>query len=294
MSKQNEIKKEYLNTIQNLKEIMLENPKWIKDWAIGIRNIVSNTSYSILNQLFLSLEMRKRGYKEPYFATFKQIKEAGAKLKKGSKGFTIWFYKPLEITKEVEKEVVDIDENGEEVVKTEIVQAKKTIPLLKRYIVFNVEDIEGIEIPNEESLEISKREIFEKVSDEVTLTYGNPAWVVGEKKILMPKVADFKTKDAFIAALFHEFSHYTHWKIGLMDLKADNYAFDEVVAETSAAVLCNIYNIDYPLERHAAYLKSWGKKLDDKEFEKALKEAGKVVEDVVKFLENTQAVDKAA
>jgi len=287
MSKLSEVRKEYTETISNLKETMLKNPEWVKDWTIGIRNIFSKTSYSVLNQLNLSMLMAIRGeHKEPYFATFKQIKEAGAKLKKGSKGYPIFFYKPYEIEKEVEREIVDIDENGNEIIRTEIVKVKKTIPLLKRYIVFNIEDIEGIEIPNEENLEISKKQIFEKISQEVTLTYGNPAWVVGEKKILMPKVADFESQDSFIAALFHEFSHYTHWKIGLMDLSKNTYAFDEVVAETSAAVLCNIFNIDYPLERHAGYLASWGKKLDDKQFEKALKEAGKVVEKIVKFLEN--------
>jgi len=293
MSKLNEVKKEYQKTISELKEIMLENPQWIKDWKIGIRNIFSKTSYSVLNQLNLSMLMAFRGeHKEPYFATFNQIKKAGAKLKKGSKGYPIFFYKPYEIEKEVEKEVIDIDENGNEVIKTEVIKVKKTIPLLRKYIVFNIEDIEGIEIPSEKNLEISKKEIFEKISKEVTLTYGNPAWVVGEKKILMPKVADFQNQDAFIAALFHEFSHYTHWKTGLMDLSKDNYAFDEVVAETSAAVLCNIFGIDYPLERHAAYLKGWGRRLDDKEFEKALKEAGKVVENIVEFLE-IQAVKVA-
>jgi len=290
MSKLSEVRKEYQKTISELKEVMLTNPKWVKDWVIGIRNFFGKTSYSVLNQINLAMLMAFRGeHKEPYFATFKQIKDRGYKLKKGSKGYPIYFYKPFEIEKEVEKEVVEIDENGDEVVKTEIVKVRKTIPLLKRYIVFNVEDIEGIEIPKEETLELSKREIFERIRDEVTITYGDPAWIVGEKKILMPRVADFASQDAFLAALLHEFSHYTHWKIGLMDI--DNvrgnktYAFNEVVAETSAAVLCNILKVDYPLERHAGYLKSWGELLSDKEFEKALKEAGKVVDNIVAHLE---------
>jgi len=277
MSRLKEVRKEYLKTIKTLKEEMLKNPRWVKDWRIGIRNFFSKTSYSVFNQLNLSMLMAIRGeHKEPYFATFKQIKEAGAKIKKGSKGYPIYFYKPYEIKKE--EEIEREDENGNII---EVIEVKKTIPLLKKYVIFNIEDVEGIEIPSEQKLEISKRQIFEKINNEVTITYGNPAWVVGESKILMPKVADFKNQDAFIAALFHEFSHYTHWKIGLMDLSKDNYAFDEVVAETSAAILCNIFNIDYPVDRHAGYLVSWGKKLDDREFEKALKEAGKVVEAVL-------------
>lgn len=279
MSKNTTIQKEYNQIISNLKKIMLENPKWVKDWTIGIKNYFSNTSYSILNQLNLSMLMASKGiHKEPYFATFKQILEAGAKLKKGSKGYPIWFYKPIEVESEEKKEIINEYGEKEEIIKKQ----KKMIFFLKKYIVFNIEDTD-IKLADDNIF--NNANFYQKIREEVNISYGNPAWIVGEKKILMPKIKDFKNKDSFIAALFHEFSHYTHWKLSLMDLSKDNYAFDEVVAETSAAVLCNYFKINYPVERHAGYLKSWGEKLNDKEFEKALKEAGKVVTEIVNFIE---------
>jgi antirestriction protein ArdC len=282
--KNNKIKTEYENTIKQLREEMLNNPKWAKDWNISIGNYFSKNRYSLFNQLNISKFMVSKKHKEPYFASFKQIAEAGYKLKKGSKGYPVYFYKPYSFEKEME--VID-RETGEE--KTEIVE--RTIPLLKKYVVFNIEDIEGIEMPKDEELKITSQEILEKIQQEVTLSYGNPAWIVGEKHIKMPKVNNFANQDVFMAALFHEFSHYTHWKIGLLDDKKVQvrYAFNEVVAETSATVLCNIFKVDYPLERHAGYLASWGKELNDRDFEKALKEAGKVVENIVEFLNNQVA-----
>ena len=77
---------------------------WKQEWAAAARqrNGATGRGYSGLNNLWLSHLATVRGYKDPRWLTFKQIKTAGYHLKKGSKGANIefWsFYDPENRTK---------------------------------------------------------------------------------------------------------------------------------------------------------------------------------------------------
>lgn len=274
------IREEYKEAIKELKEAMISNPKWIKDWSLGLRNFISKSSYSGINILLLSRLMKVRGHKQPYFITFNQAKEKGWKVKKGSKAYPIFFYKPYEIEKEVE--VID-EETGE--TKTEI--KKVTIPLLKKYNVFNIEDIEGdFELPNnEENIEPDLENLLNNIHAYIPIEYGNPAYYPARHIITMPKINDFESKEAYFAAIFHELTHST---MNFIDRSKLNRAEEELVAELGSVLLCKHFGIDYPIERHAGYIVSWGKDVNEKQFYSVLKHTFKAVEFLIQKLTDNQ------
>jgi len=287
MSKVKEIKKEFESILKELKEEMMNNPQWIKDWNINLKNFVSKTSYSGINILILSKIMAMKEHKEPYFVTFKQAQEKGWKVKKGAKSYPIFFYKSIE--KEIEERYLDIDEEGNEVEKVEI--KKITIPILKKYRVFNIEDIEG-DFEVEKDVEVKKPEfskLLENIKSYINIVYGNPAYYPAKHIITMPHIKDFESIDAYFAAIFHELTHST---MKFIDRSKLSKAEEELIAELGSVFLCKHFGISYPLERHAGYLKSWGREVEDKKFYSVLKHAFKAVEFLLEKLE-IQAVKVA-
>ena len=271
MSRLKEIRKEFEEILKELKKAMISNPQWIKDWHIEIKNFVSKTSYSGINILILSKIMALKEHKTPYFITFNQAKEKGWKVKKGAKSYPIFFYKPIE--KEIEEKYLDVDEEGNEVEKIEI--KKVTIPILKRYRVFNIEDIEGdFEIKTSDEVEPDFEKLLKNIKSYINIAYGNPAYYPQKHIITMPRIREFESIDAYFAALFHELTHSTK-KFFPRKL---SYAEEELVAELGSVFLCKHFGIEYPIERHAAYLKSWGEQVKGKKFYSILKECFKAVE----------------
>jgi antirestriction protein ArdC len=98
---------------------------WRKPWQAGIpRNAISNRPYSGINSLLLAITP----YGDPRWLTMKQANEKGGKVRKGEKSTLVIFWKQNPIKTE--------DKSGEEI--------EKLIPLLRYYLVFNVEQCEGV------------------------------------------------------------------------------------------------------------------------------------------------------
>ena len=95
-----------------------------------------------------------------------------------------------------------------------------------------------------------------------------PIWacyVPSLDKIHLPRKDAFSSADGYYATAFHELAHWTGAKSRLdRDFSSrfgdDQYAFEELVAEMSAAFLCQSHGID-ALTQHAAYVQSWVKVL---------------------------------
>ena len=97
---------------------------WLKPWhSTGNRAISRSTGrpYSLINQLLLP--------RPGEYATFKQIDEAGGRVKKGEKSSTVIFWKQI---KTMERN----PETGEE--------KEKLVPVLRYYQVFNLDQCENI------------------------------------------------------------------------------------------------------------------------------------------------------
>ena len=123
------IREKFKEALVELQNEMLNNSEWIKDWNICFKNFETNYQYNGINVLLIARNMLDRNHKQPYFMTFQQAKKASYKIKKGAKSYPIFFFniKEKEIKNEEEIETIKI-------------------PILRQYFLFNIEDIEGIEL----------------------------------------------------------------------------------------------------------------------------------------------------
>lgn len=246
---------------------------------VGAYNAVSGISYSLINQILLG--------KPGKWATFKQWKENGGKIKKGAKSSQVIFWHMYE--KEVK------DENGK--------LDKKRIPVLKYYNVFHVDDIENIDktksIFQEHEPEIRKafkpeeeaegiineylnREKIEFYQDGKPEAYYSPS----RDMIHIPNDNLFKKSNGFYSTIFHEMGHSTGHKKRLdRDMTglfgSPSYAREELIAEMTSSYLLNLTGLDdeSAIRNNTAYLQSWMEciKKDEKCFITACSRAEKAV-----------------
>ena len=125
-------------------------------WESGLT--VSGRPYNIMrrngrpsyyrggNNLRLSFVAMQHGYTDPRWGTFKQVQEMGGRIKKGEKGTHIEYY---QFEREVweknpktgkKEPVYEVDADGRMAVK----KARMPQPIIKSYVVFNAEQMEGI------------------------------------------------------------------------------------------------------------------------------------------------------
>ena len=267
------------NTIQERLNEMVENiiskiennetGSWFKSWAgCGIpTNFATKSSYNGFNILSLMFEAERNEYKSNYWLTFNQIKELKATVKKGEKSTPIFFFKPLKIKEE--------NENGEVI--------EKTIPLLKSYNVFNL-DQTSIELGNEDLKSDIKIEDF--ISNlNIEIKNSSEAFYSPKNDYVgIPNISLFDSVDNYYSVLMHELSHATGHETRLnRDLSgtfgSESYAKEELIAELGSVFLCSYLNIQSSI-RHEAYLKSWlgAIKAEPKLLWKSASEAQKILD----------------
>lgn len=232
---------------------------WTQPW-FGSERFVSHVNgkhYSLLNCILLG---------EPgEYATFNQVKNEGGKVKKGAKSKFVVYWNIIE------KE--ESDESGE--------VKKKTIPVLKYYNVFNLNDCEGVK--KKYLSDDDKRFIHETVLDAEGIVSHycemNPTLKIERSKesgsafyrpsadyIQVPRIEQFAKVEEFYSTLFHEMTHSTgHWsrlgrfqKSGAVGFGED-YGKEELIAELGAAALCGRCGVESndSFRNSAAYLKGW-------------------------------------
>ncbi len=207
-------------------------------------NAISHKNYHGINRLILGLESYKQGYSDSRWLTYKQAGDLGGNVRKGEKSTRVVFFKPLE--------VADKRNPGKTV----------TIPLARYYSVFNVgqcDDLRIEQISNESTIETDVLALARSLTT-VHLggdrAFHNPA----SREITMPHSSQFSDKSAFDATLLHEL---VHWTAPDVERKKDDYAFEELIAELGSVFLCESLGVEYKLEHHASYLKSWLEALKD-------------------------------
>lgn len=225
---------------------------WRRPWnALPAVNWVTQRPYQGINTLLLE---------SGEYATFKQISKAGGKIKKGSKGHLVVFWKMMEIEKEEGKE--------------------KTIPYLRYYHVFEINSqCEGlcskikthkVNNPLTEAERILKEYKEPPVISHVP---GKAFYRPSEDLISLPKPSLFHSSPDYYSTLFHELIHSTgHAKRlnreavsrGHISFGDHLYSQEELIAEIGAAMLCGVCGIDnITINNSTAYIKTWMEKLDD-------------------------------
>jgi len=266
---------------------------WVKPWSasgagdsLAPHNPASGTFYRGINFVWLSM-MQFGGQfgTSSKWMTYKQAQDKGAQVRKGAKGVQVVFYKPLEVTEQG---------SGD----------KKVIPLMKTYTVFNADFIDGL--PVDETItddapvnEFDTHEACEAfiLSSGANVKHGGDRafYSPGHDFIQLPNREDFKSAPDYYATALHELSHWSGHESRLnRDFSKSKrfgdsaYAFEELVAELGAAMLCAHSKIDGQLQ-HASYIASWLKvlKADSNAILKASAEAQKILD----FLTTEQVME---
>ena len=240
---------------------------WVRPWgtreSCNPRNPITGTRYRGFN--FMWLHMFAGGGN---FATWKQITEKKGTVKPGAKAIPILFWSKLPPGAKAPKgeTAEDLEEGG-----------RRGAPfILKTYMVFHLETAtEGLEhlLPPPPPM----RPVIERHAEaEAVICAWNRALRGGirhegdrafyspsEDKIVMPLQAAFHDDANYYATALHEIGHATgaaHRLDRTVGKRFGDlaYAFEELVAELSAAFLCAEIGIDGQLQ-HASYLASWAR-----------------------------------
>lgn len=256
---------------------------WIKPWhSTPYANAVTGHCYRGMNPLIATIDMMIYGYQTPLFVGFGQAKNLNWKIIKGSKA--TWILWGGRASKEVKDE-----ETGE--------VKKQFFSSFKWLNVFNLDCIDDSEAEIKKEHYITKHRIG-GINTEPRLDLAEE-FIVAQKakvefggdmacyasdldRIRMPHYSDFTSAEAYYATFAHELSHWSGHSSRL-DRKLGNkfgsqaYAFEELIAELSAAFICNELSITGQIENHASYLAHWIKilKSDNKAFLQAASQAQK-------------------
>jgi antirestriction protein ArdC len=257
------------------------NGKWEKPWKSfgqGLPgNAITKNHYNGMNVLWLMLQ----DYRSSKWATYKQWESIGAQVRKGEKG-TYGIKWVAKLCHHAKDEMCN--------------NCGKMFPTT--FVVFNAEQVDGYVDPelaqdihiNEERQNPELDFFFERRGIDVNFDErNNPCYVPSVDQVRMPLFSQFANASAYYATFAHETIHWTGHESRLnrnisTNNASDDYAFEELVAELGAAMLCAMLKIsDHVRPDHAQYLSHWSSKLkqEPKALWKAASLASKAVEYVV-------------
>ncbi len=227
----------------------------------GAISYVTREPYSLLNQMLLG---------EPgEYLTFNRARELGGNVKKGEKARMIVIYKNRRITETDPK-------TGEETV--------RIIPFLKYEWVFHLNQTEGIPtkiVPGEPTPTASPDERAEEIIRGYLTSDNHPSfqndqpsnrayYSPSSDKVVVPMLSQYpigKTSE-YYSTVFHELGHSTGREGRLsrtfgFSMSDPKYAYEELVAEITSAILCNKAGVDTDDSalNNAAYIQGWMREL---------------------------------
>ena len=257
------------------------------------RNPASKHVYTGINQHVLSIMQMIRGYSDPRWMTYKQAETMGGQVRKGEKAAYILV--PMRVNTEDAK-------TGEE----------SSFVMFKAAAVFNVEQIDGLELPTIESegsklndltplesheflVERYEKAMTARTGSPVKIMYrdmselDSPHWSPSLDRIVLPNKGQFNSPEELFDTLTHEMVHSTghgdrldRTELGKDYGKSDGVARakEELIAEIGSALLADMFGVDSSFDNTAAYVQSWLQRLKShpEEVIQASKEAQKAVD----------------
>jgi antirestriction protein ArdC len=211
--------------------------------------------------LLLWAEAVARSFISPTWLTYRQAQALGAQVRRGETGTMVIYADRLKRQ--------DRDDTGQE--------HEVSIPFMKSYVVFNLEQIDGLpeafQKPAQPSLTPAQRvadaERFIATTGAVIEYGGHRAcYIPSQDRVLMPSFEHFRNREAYYATLAHELIHWTgHPTRTNRDFASHRwgdagYAFEELVADLGAAFICaDLALTPEPHSDHASYVQHWLKTL---------------------------------
>lgn len=255
------------NVYEMVTERVMEQMKqgiipWHRPWtgaADGAINYVTRKPYSLLNQMLLG--------RSGEWLSFKQLKERGGNIKKGAKAGMVVFYTKFSYTKDEQQE------DGT------MIEKEHTIPVLRYYNVFHIDDCTGIDskledkpVTTAEPIEaaeeivngyVSRESLRFKNDEPSNRAYYSPAL----DEVVVPMLSQYADAEEYYSTTFHELTHST-MKKSRCNREAENkiaafgskdYSREELVAELGSAYLCTTagLNNEKAFRNSVAYIQGW-------------------------------------
>lgn len=295
------------NALQKFSDMLIarmeqmKESKWKKGWTdgrtaqFGLPQNLVGRPYTGSNAFLCQIHTTMEHYRMPVYLTIKQIRDAGAMIKKGEHSIPIFKW-DLRIKDKDGKKLSESDYRNmasEE-------QAECTVrPYLKVYNEWNIDQTNLEEVNKEKYDAILKRFKSEPIKDEVGM-YKNEAfdnllkeqsWVCPieyEKfnesafyspkrdQIVVPSKKQFNISNTpedvfkdgmeFYGTTIHEMAHSTGHEsrlgrdgiVKIDQFGSDQYAKEELVAELTSALIGNAMGFDSRIrENNIAYLQNW-------------------------------------
>jgi antirestriction protein ArdC len=230
---------------------------WHKPWKAGIpRNAISNRPYSGVNALLLGMAP----YSDPRWLTMKQANEKGGRIRKGEKFTLVIFWRQNTVTQE--------NDDGD--------LTEKQIPLLRYYLVWNVEQCDGLDLPALETHKVDviaqAEAIIANMPSPPRISYdggGKAYYVPARDSIHLPHRNSFDSASEYYSTLFHELTHSTGHQSRLnrptltevVPFGSETYSKEELVAEFGAAFLNAHAGTPTTINNSASYINGWLKRL---------------------------------
>ncbi|WP_051252715.1 ArdC family protein [Ferrimonas kyonanensis] len=221
-------------------------------------NYFTGKHYSGINVLLLWAARYNCGFESDLWMTYKQGQQKGATVRKGEKGTKVVFAAPID--KEDKK-------TGE----------KEQVFIYRAFTVFNLDQFEGVE--REEVVILTDFDVHKQAEDILQhcganiIEQGSRAYYShGGDYIKLPPRNSFTDSDNFYTTAFHEIGHWTGAKDRLArtfgkKFGDKDYAFEELIAELTAAFTGAGVGIIGEHLGHESYIASWLDKLkNDKRF----------------------------
>jgi len=229
------------------------------------KNLQTDRRYRGINVFLLAVTAWERGYASDYWLTYRQADALGGNVRQGEKSSLVTFWKLYDTTD---------NQSGEDV----------TLPVLRHYNVFSVEQCAGIKIPDAGE-KYQEQAPFEPLQQAETIMAGyekGPTITHGGSRacyrpsideIVIAEPERFEQPESYYSTLFHEAVHSTGHSSRLkrgLDAEAPapfgstDYSKEELIAEMGASFLNAAAGISPPtIEQSAAYIDNWRKQLKD-------------------------------
>ena len=266
---------------------------WVRPWdsarcpCMMPRNAVSGRVYSGINVLILWCEAVEREFTSQRWLTYRQAEAVGGHVRRGEKGTVICYADRFTPRDEAEKAA------GED-------REARTIAFLKRFVVFNLDQIEGLPERFDEVDTVPDPVMAIAEVDRLIAASGADFRIGGDEAYYSPKhdyvqvppQAAFHEPVNWFRTALHEMGHWTGGK-GRMDrdmsgrFGSAQYAREELIAEMTAAFTCAAFGI-YPTVRHSDYIGAWLEvmRADEKAIFRAASAASKAADFLLAFGED--------
>ena len=289
-------------TTKIISELEAGRLPWVQPWGTAAakaplampRNAATGRQYSGINVLILWGAVISHGYSGQSWLTFCQALALGGNVRKGEHGTTV-VYADRFVPDDEKKRA---RETGEEAA---------AIPFLKRFTVFNSaqcenlpEDVAIIAPPPPGLIEPQVEALIKASGIDFRIGGDRAFYAPAQDYVQVPPPQAFFEPINWHRTALHECSHASGAPHRLnRDLSGSfgskKYAFEELVAEISAAFCCAALGI-VPTVRHADYIGSWVEVLreDNRAIVRAASQASKSADFLLGFLPASDRLIAAA